>query len=176
VLTRRRLAVVAAFVGFLSVLTGVPSAQAAANYNAHIVNPLYCIPQCSEPVVDVANWGKANGAPVQMYGWRTTGDITNQLWHVDNPGGWTTLRGVDSGKCLDESAQRNGAAVYIYTCHGGANQDWSYDVNSVGNIRLRNRADGRCLDIKDYNKNAGAALQVWDCSWAWNQAFGLNYT
>jgi len=118
-------------------------------------------------VLDVANWATNDGARVQMWDWRTTGNYLNQRWynraHTSYGG---QIINVYANKCLDESAPRNGATVYIYHCTGARNQDWQ-----VHSGFLVNGQDGRCLDIKDYNRSRGAALQVWDCTSQWNQVF-----
>jgi hypothetical protein len=140
---------------------------------AHILDS---VDGCCDKVVDVANWATNDGARVQMWDWRWDGNTKNQQWYVANASGWTTLVNVNAGKCLDESAPRNGATVYIYHCTGARNQNWVYEVVNSNNLRLRNQQDGRCLDIKDYNQSNGASLQVWDCTGAWNQIFGYNWT
>jgi len=148
-------------------------AWAPTNPIAHILN---VADGCCDKVVDVANWATNDGARIQMWDWRWDGNIKNQQWSVANPSGWTTLVNVNANKCLDESAPRNGATVYIYHCTGAKNQEWAYEVVNPNVIRLRNQQDGRCLDSKDYNMNNGAPLQIWDCTGAWNQDFGLNDT
>ena len=142
-------------------------------------NPVAYIEAMSHPrhtavVLDVAGWATHDGARVQMWPWLSP-PATNQQWRVNNPamGAWTTLVGVHSNKCLDESAPRNGATVYIYRCTGAANQQWISESPSYDVIRLRNRQDGRCLDIRGVSPNDGASLQVWDCHGGWNQNFGL---
>jgi hypothetical protein len=77
---------------------------------------------------------------------------------------------VASGKCIDESAARNGATVYLAPCHYRNNQKWTFGVPDTGpGYWLVSWQDGRCLDIRDYARTNGAPVQVWDCTNAWNQ-------
>jgi hypothetical protein len=141
---------------------------------AHAVANRYAIQGDSGKVVDAVNWGTSNGTPVQMWDFRTTGNVNNQRWDfVTRDSGYFEFVNANApGKCLDENSSYNGAVVYLYTCTHAKNQQWHFE--NWGNLsqwRLRNRQDGRCLDIKDYNPNNGARLQVWDCTGAWNQGF-----
>ena len=80
-----------------------------------------------------------------MWDWRSTGNIANQQWYA-RTSGWTTLVNVNANKCLDESAPRTGAAVYIYRRTAARNQSWIYEVVNPNVIRLRNQQDaGRPL-------------------------------
>ncbi|MEE1805254.1 RICIN domain-containing protein [Streptomyces sp. BE133] len=36
-----------------------------------------------------------------------------------------TLKGVQSGRCLDASTTTNGTQLVIWDCNGGANQRWT---------------------------------------------------
>jgi lysophospholipase L1-like esterase len=63
----------------------------------------------------------AAGAKAQL--WDCNGG-TNQQWTLNSDG---TLRGVQSGLCLDVDHNRtaNGTAVLLWTCSAAANQRWS---------------------------------------------------
>jgi hypothetical protein len=126
-------------------------------------------------VVDAVNWGTKNGTPTQMWQHRVTGNVLNQRWNPNWVGynSWAdfyTFINVNAGRCLDESAPRNGAVVYLYQCTGKYNQQW-YWASVDGHQAMINRQDNRCLDIKDYNPYNGARLQVWACTGTWNQRF-----
>lgn len=141
--------------------------------SAHAVANRYAIGDDIGRVVDVANWATYDGAPVHMWSLRSTGNVLNQRWDfVARDSSYFEFVNANApGKCLDENAGRNGAVVYIYHCTHANNQQWRFENYSGSAWRLRNRHDGRCLDIKDFNKANGAALQVWDCSGGWNQRF-----
>jgi Ricin-type beta-trefoil lectin domain-like len=118
----------------------------------------------SDKVLDVRNWSTANTATVWMWQYRTTGNVNNQRWRVlCNTDGSVTFQNINSGKCLDESAPRNGGTVYQYTCHFRFNQRWILDPSNNGFDRLVNEEDYRCLDIKSYSWYDGAAIQVYAC-------------
>jgi hypothetical protein len=84
-----------------------------------------------------------------------------------------------SGRCLDESADalpHDGTVVYQYACSGAVNQRWSISFIDRGGatyMALVNHRDGRCLDIAGRDPRAGASLQVWHCSYAWNQIWSF---
>jgi hypothetical protein len=59
----------------------------------------------------------------------------------------------------------NGAIVQLYTCNGtGAQQ---FVLNAASD--LVNPQANKCVDIKDWNGNEGARLQLWDCRGGANQ-------
>jgi Ricin-type beta-trefoil lectin domain-like len=131
-------------------------------------------------VVEVVDWGIFDGDPVQMFPRRPTPSTpteTNQRWNFDRTAKASQFENVNAhGRCLDESAPRNGAVVYIYACTGAANQKWHLhqlgsDASGQAKYEVVNSQDNRCLDVKDLNGNPGARLQVWSCSGAWNQRF-----
>lgn len=71
--------------------------------------------------LDVRGGGVSDGAIVQLYG--CGGGVLNQQWHLTGP-----IHGA-GGNCLDirgGAGSGNRAAAQIYTCHGGANQEWDY--------------------------------------------------
>ena len=130
-------------------------------------------------VLDAYGWGTSNWTPVQMYPRRPTPSNPtekNQRWRVDMDSSKAgPYVNVLANKCLDESAPSNGAVVYLFECHGRANQNWKLHLMGWAGVEpyyeLVNSQDGRCLDVKDYNGNSGARLQVFDCTGAWNQRF-----
>ncbi|GAB7045870.1 ricin-type beta-trefoil lectin domain protein [Catenuloplanes indicus] len=63
--------------------------------------------------------GAASGARAQI--WDCHGG-TNQQWTLGTDG---TVRGVQSGLCLEAGGTANGSAVVLRTCTGAANQRWS---------------------------------------------------
>ncbi|WP_255956091.1 RICIN domain-containing protein, partial [Streptomyces odontomachi] len=82
-----------------------------------------------------------------------------------------TLTGAGSGRCLDvsDASQEDGAALQIWDCSGGSNQQWTLtDSNQLtvyGN---------KCLDVPDHATTAGTTLQIWACSGGANQQWRVN--
>jgi hypothetical protein len=63
-----------------------------------------------------------------------------------------------------------GTPVTQQSCSGSTQQRWS--IQGVANgFAYKNYATGRCLDIVGKSSSVGALLQVWSCSYAWNQVF-----
>ena len=98
--------------------------------------------------------------------------MASQNWTFEpdgNPGGAGTLR--INGKCLDilDRGTANGTKVQLFTCNGGANQQWLID-GSAG--QLFNPVSGRCLADPGGTKN-GVQLQIGNCTGKPDQAWIL---
>ena len=180
-------AVVTAALSVIALLVTPVAAQAA--------NPIYVSvlkPSTSSPVkvLDMTGWSTDDLTQAQLYALRTTGDVTNQRWFVellykDSGLGVYHLRNAHATtKCLDrrlDGSLDNGDVVQQYTCNSsGKNQQWRAHPKKENTgdpnlnwVRLENMADGRCLDVSNANYADGAALQVWDCGWAWNQRWNI---
>lgn len=74
--------------------------------------------------------------------------------------------GTEDPKCLDAygGGTANGTRVQLYTCHGGANQQWRASGGT-----LVNPASGRCLDVPGFNSANGTQVVLWDCNGGANQ-------
>ncbi|WP_027345221.1 PQQ-dependent sugar dehydrogenase [Hamadaea tsunoensis] len=77
------------------------------------------------------------------------------------------VMGVGSGRCLDVygASQRPGAGIIIFTCHGGANQAWTYTAR--GELRVYNGT--RCLDVYRQGRTRGAVVESYACNGQANQ-------
>lgn len=64
-----------------------------------------------------------------------------------------------NGMCLDDTENKstNGNKVQIWTCNGGAAQNWTYAED--GTLRIH----GKCLDDTGFGTKAGTKLQLWSC-------------
>jgi hypothetical protein len=69
-------------------------------------------------------------------------------------------------KCLDspDSSTANGTPQQIYSCHGGANQDWH--LTASGQIQ---GIGGKCLDVPNSDPTDGNIVQIFDCHEGENQ-------
>ena len=102
--------------------------------------------KCVSPV------GAADGAPLQLV--ECTGYADQRfVWAEDR-----TLR--LHGKCVEASGGqgRDGDAIVLRDCRGGANQQWGQDAD--GHIK---GIHGRCLDVEKESVAAGARLVLWQC-------------
>lgn len=68
------------------------------------------------------------------------------------------------GNCLDVQggAKTNGTPVQIYTCNGGASQQWTLE-GSEGDLHLRNVGSLKCLDVAGNKSANGTKIQISDC-------------
>ena len=68
------------------------------------------------------------------------------------------------GNCLDVAggAKTNGTPVQIYTCNGGAAQQWTLE-GSENDLHLRNVNSMKCLDVAGNASANGTKIQVFDC-------------
>ena len=87
------------------------------------------------------------------------------------PGRWSpTAPSRIYGTCLDitGASTANGTLVELWTCNGGANQQW-LPVNGM----LVNPVSGKCLDDPGSNTANGTQLDIWDCNGGSNQQWAI---
>jgi hypothetical protein len=74
------------------------------------------------------------------------------------------IRHLSSNRCLKEASAANGANVVLADCATANNQLWTNGTASSlpSGFDLRNKADGRCLDL--YNSGDGQPTTMWACS------------
>ena len=84
-----------------------------------------------------------------------------QNWTIESDG---TIR--INGSCMDitGAGTANGTLVELWTCNGGANQQW-LPVNGM----LVNPVSGRCLDDPGFTTTNGTQLEDRDCNGGSNQ-------
>jgi pectinesterase len=96
------------------------------------------------------------------------------VWHGAGAASAATssIVGVDSGRCLDVTggSATAGAAVELYDCNSGANQQW--EVTSAGELRVFN--DTMCLDAYQKKTDPGTPVVIWTCNGGTNQRWHLN--
>ena len=73
-----------------------------------------------------------------------------------------------SGRCLDvdRATSANGTGTLIWDCHGGANQQFTQNGQTL-------RVLGKCLDVP-LTAVDGTRVQIWDCNGGTNQQWTLN--
>ncbi|WP_229070758.1 ricin-type beta-trefoil lectin domain protein [Actinoplanes sp. DH11] len=91
---------------------------------------------------------------------------TGQQWSLNADG---TMRA--NGGCLDVTAgsTAQGAALVLWTCTGGANQQWVQRIDGT----LMNPASQRCVDAPANATAPGTRLVIWDCHGGGNQRFRI---
>ena len=88
-----------------------------------------------------------------------------QVWIVE-PGGTLQV----NGKCMDiyRDEKTSKAPLELWTCTGGANQQWQ-----ATNGTLVNPASGKCLDDPGFNTTDGTRLEIYTCNGGLNQQWQL---
>ena len=179
----RRTVAVAAAVTLLAALAvlasgGTPAHAAPANgpipCSVRISATLHSSNPSRDMVVALPAPYTAEGTEPVM--WSFLGGL-NQRWCPQPVGsGALVLRNMVSGQCLTAAGPpKNGTPVNQQRCIGSSGstyQQWK-DQDVSGRVAFKNVATGGCLDIIGKNPKAGARLQIWGCSYAWNQTWWL---
>ena len=110
--------------------------------------------------VDNNNGSGTPGNKVQI--WDCDGNTAAQNWTVNSNGTLT----IDGG-CMDINYS-NGTLIELWTCNGGANQQWEAE-----NGELVNPASGKCLDDPAFNTTNGTQLILYSCNGGTNQQWHL---
>ena len=77
----------------------------------------------------------------------------SELWHQDNqPDGTFLIISKLHGKALDCGGQTQGSKLIVWDRHGGSNQRWRDEGNSIASM------SGLVLDIEGSNKEPGAKV------------------
>ncbi|MET8088378.1 ricin-type beta-trefoil lectin domain protein [Micromonospora sp. NPDC005237] len=107
----------------------------------------------ADKCVDVPGGESADGVRLQL--WRCNGTPAQRFTR----GSDHTLKVLD--KCMDVAwaSRDNAAKVQLAWCNGGPAQVWVAE----GGL-LRNPNSGKCLDVRDWNSDDGAPLQIWECA------------
>ncbi|MBK3525733.1 RICIN domain-containing protein [Streptomyces sp. MBT70] len=79
-----------------------------------------------------------------------------------------------AGKCLDVQggSKTNGTPVQVYTCNGGAAQQWELYYES--GYQLRNTNSNKCLGTPNGASSDGAKMQIRDCDGSKAQQWKFN--
>ncbi|HEX9539412.1 MAG TPA: ricin-type beta-trefoil lectin domain protein, partial [Streptosporangiaceae bacterium] len=86
-----------------------------------------------------------------------------------------TVRLALGGKCLDDTnnSTANGNKIQIYTCNGGASQNWAFVPDGfpggAGTVTIH----GKCLDIVHASIANGSKVDLWPCTGGGNQQWFL---
>jgi hypothetical protein len=107
-----------------------------------------------------------------MVGLGTSGYQTDQFDNLSvtpvSGGGSVTgpiVAGVNTSDCVDDNGNSgaNGTKVQLWTCNGGASQNWT--LPGDGTIRI----NGGCLDITGAGTANGTLVELWTCNGGANQ-------
>jgi hypothetical protein len=75
------------------------------------------------------------------------------------------------GKCLDDTANRTttGNKIEIWSCNGGASQQWAFYPGGAPGSSGRVEIHGKCLDITGNGVTTGDKIALWTCGSGNNQ-------
>ncbi|MCD0443144.1 ricin-type beta-trefoil lectin domain protein [Glycomyces sp. A-F 0318] len=152
--------------------------EPAAGSGRHITTAYSC--RSGFPVVWAAFDGGHQQGPVDGCTGCESGArswVKNEVWQFISqfdsapPAETDQVRNTAADRCLDVSAQSqaNGAALQLWDCHGGANQQW--DDSSSGQLRVYG---GKCLDAEGAGTAPGTRAIIWDCHGGANQQWEVN--
>ena len=142
---------------------------------------LFCLDATNDATHSAAN----NGDPVQV--WECQGTSNQQWTFNENVGSYGTITNGTRGLCLDavndatHSAANNGDPVQLWSCNGGAQQQWkaTYWSNAFGYnfYELTNLYSGLVLDARNdatWNpEKDGDPVQLWSWQNYGNQGWSL---
>ncbi|WP_206427468.1 RICIN domain-containing protein [Leucobacter chromiireducens] len=116
----------------------------------------------------VVTGGNSNSGATLQKDIVSAGPSKLQSWRLWPDG---TVRSAN-GNCVDDPSASSGAGTRLvaYSCHGGANQRWSYTASTGA---LKNEATGRCMAWDAAGHVAGTALVSWACNNSPSQKFLL---
>ncbi|WP_327699107.1 alpha-L-fucosidase [Streptomyces sp. NBC_00459] len=127
----------------------------------------------SGKVLDVYNWGTANGTNVQQWPWLD--NATQKFTFIPTGDGYYKIRGVNSGKLVEVAglSRAEGGNVAIWQDADVYQQHWAVTPTSDGYHFLTNRfsglslhvsgastADGANVDQRTYSRGAEAQWQI----------------
>ena len=117
----------------------------------------------------VSNW---NNKCLDVPGGNFSDGVQVQMWvcNGQDPQKWNAVNGTlqtGNNKCLDIpwGSTANGVVLQIVTCNGNPAQQWV--LSAAGD--LVNPQANKCVDVKDWNGNDRAQLQLWECGGTLNQ-------
>ncbi|WP_327691452.1 RICIN domain-containing protein [Streptomyces sp. NBC_00461] len=153
----------------------VPYTNAADGYTVTLLPPsnttvsTVAVSENSGQCLDDTNLSTANGTQYQQYYCEGGYQQMLDLKPVSGKTNTYTVVNELSGKCLDVSgaSTADDAAVIQYTCNGATNQQFTLNpVTALGNsqdYQLVAVHSGKCVDVSNVSKTAGAVIHQWTC-------------
>jgi hypothetical protein len=153
----------------------VPYTNAADGYTVTLLPPsnttvsTVAVSENSGQCLDDTNLSTANGTQYQQYYCEGGYQQMLDLKPVAGRANTYTVVNELSGKCLDVSgaSTADDAAVIQYTCNGATNQMFTLNpVTALGNsqdYQLVAVHSGKCVDVSNVSKTAGAKIHQWTC-------------
>ncbi|MCX5425774.1 RICIN domain-containing protein [Streptomyces sp. NBC_00078] len=153
----------------------IPYTNAKDGYTVTLLPPsnttvsTVAVSENSGQCLDDTNLSTANGTQYQQYYCEGGYQQMLDLKPVSGKTNTYTVVNELSGKCLDVSggSTADDAAVIQYTCSGATNQQFTLNpVTALSNsqdYQLVAVHSGKCVDVSDVSKTAGAKIHQWTC-------------
>ncbi|RDI17790.1 RICIN domain-containing protein [Lentzea flaviverrucosa] len=135
----------------------------------------------------VKEGGTANAALIVQH---TNTKAADQLWRVIDPThreavvpvqtGWTHVKGVHSGRCMqtagfwdvpNQGANGDLAGQELWDCVGGGKMKWNIIALGENKYALQNAQSGKCLDVRYGDWQRGTSLVQFTCHHGGTQQF-----
>jgi streptogrisin C len=118
--------------------------------------------------IDIPWSASVDGAQLQLW---DCNDTNAQGWRFSAGTGVGPIYGL--GKCMDVAwgSVENGAKIQLAYCNKGPAQD--FVLSAAGD--LVNPQSNKCVQVRDWNSDSGAALELWDCTGGANQKWSHKY-
>lgn len=116
----------------------------------------------SGQVLDVYNFGTADGTSVQQWGW--SGAACQQFVFLPTGDGYYKIRDQNSKKLIEVAglSRDNGGVVDLWRDANAFQQQWAITPTGDGYVVFQNRFSGRSLDVVGASKTAGTKVDQWD--------------
>jgi len=126
-------------------------------------------------VWDIQGASMNNQTPIQMYDPNGGWNQQFQLCSSDTFPGYI-ISNPASGKCATVSnpSNANFSTLALDPCVGSVNQDFQFEDATVAGEEVVSIGSGKCVDIGNFNFNAGVVLQQFTCNGGLNQLFFMN--
>ncbi|MEY9836327.1 RICIN domain-containing protein [Streptacidiphilus sp. EB103A] len=129
--------------------------------------------QNSKLCADVAGAGVSNGAAIDQWTCKTSGQANQEFQFNPVSGGYGELQNQNSGSdiAVFGASTAAGASVIQYTQNGTANSLWQPIALSDGTWQFKNQKSGLCLDMTGNSTSANTQFEQWTCK---SSAVGSN--
>jgi hypothetical protein len=119
-------------------------------------------------VIDIKDGVLEQGIAVQVWDYVTG---SNQKWYFeyDVETGTYLIKTLMNNKCL--SVINN--EIKMMDCHDENHQKFFINEVNKNEFEIKSYIEQKCLDIKDWNPNNGAQLQLWECTTYPNQIWNI---
>jgi len=152
--------------------------EPAAGSRTHTITNYSC--RAGFPVVWAAFDGGHQQGPVDGCAGCESGRdswVKGEIWRFISQFGSTPpadtdqVRNTAANRCLDVAAQSqaNGAALQLWDCHTGANQQWTRTASGQLSVY-----GNKCLDAENNGTSPGTRIIIWDCHSGTNQRWNVN--